>query len=313
MTTGRKVLWAVGVLVALLLIAAISIPNLLRSRIAANEAGLMGYVGRVALPQQEGGGGGGSDKQVVYASISGTNLPDKKLIHNADLDLVVSDVRAATEQIRKLVESNHGEIDKLEIRDTSVGYVSATVVVRVPASTLESALSEFKKVAVRTGREKISTRDVSREFYDNEAHMRNLRAEEQQYLAIMKQARMVKDTLDVSEKLSDVRDRIERLQAQIQLMTHDIEMSVVTIALTQESAGRALGIHWHPLRNAKIAVSELLDGLGDWMDSVIALVIKLPLILLWILTVGLVLWIVWLLGRSLWLRFLKPRLAHKTQ
>jgi len=39
----------------------------------------------------------------------------------------------------------------------------------------------------------------------------------------MKQAHTVKDTLDVSRKLSDVRNRIERLQAQIKVMTHDIE------------------------------------------------------------------------------------------
>ena len=67
----------------------------------------------------------------------------------------------------------------------------------------------------------------------------------------MKQAHTVKDTLEVSEKLSDVRDRIERLQAQIQLMTHDIEMSVVTIALTQESEARAFGIRWRPLTTRK--------------------------------------------------------------
>jgi Domain of unknown function (DUF4349) len=82
----------------------------------------------------------------------------------------------------------------------------------------------------------------------------------------MKQAHTVKDTLDVSEKLSDVRDRIERLQAQIQLMTHDIEMSVVTIALTQEFEARAFGIHWRPLKNARAAVRDLLEGLGDWVD-----------------------------------------------
>jgi uncharacterized protein DUF4349 len=74
--------------------------------------------------------------------------------------------------------------------------------------------------------------------------MRNLRAEEQQYLAIMNQAHTVKDTLEVSGKLSDVRDRIERLQAQVQLMTHDIEMSVVTIALMQESEARVFEIRW---------------------------------------------------------------------
>ena len=107
--------------------------------------------------------------------------------------------------------------------------MSATLVVRVPASGLVAALAEYKKLAVRTDHEQVSGRDVTREFYDNEAHLRNLRAEEEQYLTIMKQAHSVTDILQVSEKLSDVRDRIERLQAQIQVMNHDIEMSAVAL------------------------------------------------------------------------------------
>lgn len=307
MNNRRKALWAVAAAITLLVVAAISIPNLLRSRTAAKRDS---FITGLAAEQQEAGGGGGKDKIALYAQLV---APDKKLIHNAELELVVGDVRDAAEQIRKLVDLNHGEIDKLEIRDTTGGSVSATLAVRVPASGLENALAEFKKVGVRTEREQVSTRDVSREFYDNEAHMRNLHAEEQQYLVIMKQAHTVKDTLDVSEKLSDVRDRIERLQAQIQLMTHDIEMSVVTIALAQESEARAFGIRWRPLYNAKVAVRDLLEGLGDWFDSVVAILINLPLIALWTLTVGVILWVVWQIGRAVWLPFLKPRLAQKAQ
>jgi hypothetical protein len=161
----------------------------------------------------------------LYAQVA---APEKKLIHNAELGLMVGDVRAAAVEIRRVTELNHGEVDKLEIAQTSGGFFSATLLVRVPASGLENALAAFRKVAVRTEREQVSTRDVTREFYDNQAHMRNLCAGEQQYLAIMKQAHTVKDTLEVSEKLSDARDRIERLQTQVQLLTHDIEMSVVT-------------------------------------------------------------------------------------
>lgn len=183
--------------------------------------------------------------------------------------------------------------------------------VRVPASGLETALVGFKKVAVRTEREQVTIRDVTREFYDNEAHMRNLEAEEQQYLAIMKQAHTVKDTLDVSEKLSDVRDRIERLDAQIQVMTHDIEMSVVTIALMEESDARLFGIRWRPLHNAKIVARELLAGLGDWVDWVVAVLIKLPLIVLWVATVGGILWVLAKITRKTWLQFLKPKAPTK--
>jgi len=240
-------------------------------------------------------------------------VPDRKLIHNAELALTVVDVRTAAEQIRRITEAGRGEISNLEITEAGGGPVSATLVVRVPASGLENALTEYKKLAVRTDHEQVSGRDVTREFYDNEAHMRNLRAEEQQYLTIMKQAHTVSDTLEVSQKLSDVRDRIERLQAQIQVMTHDIELSAVSITLTQQSDTAVVGIQWRPLYNAKVAARELLVGLGEWTDWVIAVLIKLPLILLWALTVGALVWVVWKIGRAAWPRFLKAKDAGKAQ
>jgi hypothetical protein len=47
--------------------------------------------------------------------------------------------------------------------------------------------------------------DVTRQYVDEQAHLRNLRAQEAQYLTILKQAKTVKDTLDISEKLNAVR------------------------------------------------------------------------------------------------------------
>jgi hypothetical protein len=307
MTSGQKMLLAFGALLIMAFVVAVSTPNLLRSRTVANEAALIGKLHNAQNLERQGSQPG---QLALYTQLTG---PDKKLIHNAELGLIVGDVHAAAEEIRKATEMNHGELDKLEITETSSGFLSATLVVRVPASGLEDALAEFKRVAVRTDREQVSTRDVTSEFYDNEAHMRNLRAEEQQYLAIMKQAHTVKDTLEVSEKLSDVRDRIERLQAQIQVLTHDVEMSVVTIALMQESDAQVFGIRWRPLYKAKIAARELLVGLGDWLDTVVEILIKLPLIMLWTVTVGGILWAIWKIGSSVWLRLLKPKVGQKAQ
>jgi hypothetical protein len=264
MSNARKMLWAGAALLLLAFLAALSTPNLLRSRMAANEATLVSKSRRTRVTELS------DPEQGQLALHAQASSPDKKLVLNADLGLMVVDVRAAAGEIRRLTDLNNGEIDKLEITETIGGFLSATLLVRVPASGLENAVEEFKKLAVRTEREQISAHDVTREFYDNEAHMRNLHAEEQQYLAVMKQARTIKDTLEVSEKLGDVRDRIERLQTQIQLMTHDIEMSLVTVALMQESDAQVFGIRWRPMYNAKIAARELLVGLGEWLDWVVA-------------------------------------------
>lgn len=311
MNKRQKALSTVGVLL-LLFIAAVSVPNLMRSLPTPQEAAPSRLPARassnaVYLTSLDNAG----SAQPGVPADSASALPDKKLIHNAQLALTVADVRAAAEQIRRITEADHGEIDNLEVTEGS-GSVSGTLVVRVPASGLLAALAEYRKLAVRTDHEQVSGLDVTREYYDNQAHLHNLRAEEEQYVTIMKQASSVTEILAVSEKLSDVRDRIERLQAQIRVMTHDIEMSAVNISLTQQSDTRVLGIRWRPLYNAKIATHELLAGLSDWIDWVVTLLIKLPLILLWVLTVGAIVCMVWRVGRAAWPRFVKPKKAGST-
>lgn len=257
----------------------------------------------------EGGGGGGTRSGVIAGIIGGAtkvarHAPnaqamtylssredadkapspqvDKKVIRNAELSLIVSDVVQATQRIRALVEASGGDIDRLTISQTDDGARAAEIVLRVPARGLDNALDQIKRVAQRTERENVATRDVTSAFYDNEAHMRNLRAEEAQYLAIMRQAHTVKDTLEVSEKLSDVRDRIERLQTEINVMSHDIEMSVVAITLSLEP--RLAAWEWRPLHNARLAARDMFIGLGDWVDWLVSIIIHLPVIAAWLLT-----------------------------
>lgn len=311
MSKRGKALLAAGLF--LLFMAAISLSNLRRPRPGPQEAAFSGLSARapaaaLLYTRQDSAGMVQSNSPVDNAG----TIPDRRLIRNAELGLTVVDARMAADQIRKITEARGGEVDNLEVNE-SEGSVSVTLLARVPASGLVTALTDYKKLAVRTDHEQVSGRDVTREFYDNEAHLRNLRAEEAQYLTIMKQARTIADILAVTEKLSDVRDRIERLQTQIQVMTRNIEMSAVSTILTQESDTRVLGIRWRPQYSARIAIREMLAGLGDWVDWVIAVLIKLPLILLWAVTVAVLLWVAWKVGRAAWVRFVMPKNTGKAQ
>ena len=299
MSKRKKLAWS-AMAVVLLFLAAISVTNLARphsdiqsysiANTRADRASDAMMFSKDSMGLASPGAAGGARA-----------LADRKLIHNAELGLTVTDVRAAADQIQRITEAGGGEVENLEITGGN-GFVTARLVVRVPASGLVTALAEYKKLAIRTDREQITGHDVTREFYDNEAHLRSLRAEEEQYLTIMKQAHKVPDVLDVAEKLSDVRDRIERLQSQIQVMSHDIEMSAVEISLNEQVTAPVSAVEWRPWYNAKAATHELLVGLGAWMDWVVQLLIELPLFLLWTVTIGGILWTVWKMGRAVWRR-----------
>ncbi len=67
--------------------------------------------------------------------------------------------------------------------------------IRIPAARFEEARAEIRKLGLRIESEKVDAQDVTRQYVDQDANLRNLRAEEAEYLAILKQAHTVKDML----------------------------------------------------------------------------------------------------------------------
>jgi hypothetical protein len=127
--------------------------------------------------------------------------------------------------------------------------------------------------------------DVTKEYVDLEATLRNYQAEEAQYLLIMKQARTVKDTLDVSEHLSDVRGNIEKTQGELKYLQHDIEMSQINVQIRPVAMEKVMGIQWRPLYQTKLAFRDSTQALADYFDSMVAFILYLPVLFLWALTI----------------------------
>jgi hypothetical protein len=268
-----------------------------KAALMSRATGLSGYIG--------GGGGGQSvDKAVVGVALASSGQPDtldtRKIVRNGSLDLLVNDVGQSIDKIGSIVNAAGGFVEKSA--QTNSGGHSASVTVRVPAARLDQVIVQIKGLATNVDRESVEVRDVTREYIDLDARLRNAQAEEAQYLQILKRATSIKDTLDVTEKLSDVRGRIEQLQGEMKSLTAQIDMSTLEISLRAEADAAVAGIHWRPLRQAKIAVTEMLSGLGDWVDSVVAFVINLPLIAVWFVSVVALIWAALRVLRFLWRR-----------
>jgi hypothetical protein len=120
---------------------------------------------------------------------------------------------------------------------------------------------------------------------DDEAGLRNLRAEETQYLAILKQARTVKDTLAVSDELSEVRGEIEQQQAEFDTLSKQVETVAIAVSLQAEAEAQVFGLQWRPLYQIKLALRDGLDGLGDYATTMTSIIFYIPALLLWLATI----------------------------
>lgn len=269
--------WVVGGAAVTFLIAAISMPNLLRARHTSAQY--------LAAPEssREYAMAAGRPGEAVFLSPSAPPLSayNKKVIRQVALELQVSNVIDAAARLRQITATYQGDVDQVSLSTADLQSPAGQLQLRVPAARLEEALLDLKKVANNVLSERIVAVDVSHSWSDNDAQLRNLKAQEQQYLQIMKQAGTIRDTLAVAEKLGGVRGDIERLQSSMSIMALDVAMTSINIALTPVAKPNGLLADWHPLLNARSALISMLGALSSWVDLMAAIFIFLPAFVLW--------------------------------
>ncbi len=218
------------------------------------------------------------------APVADAGAADRKMVRTSSLDMVVQRPAEAAEKIRTLAERVGGFLVSSEVRGGQ-DATGGSLTIRVPAARFEEVRAEIRKLGLRIESEKVEAQDVTRQYVDQEASLRNLRAEETQYLAILKQAKTVKDTLEVSEKLSDVRGQIEQQQAEFEALSKQIETVAITVTMRAEAEAQVFGLNWRPLYQMKIAFRDGLDGVADYASSMTAILFYLPAVVLWLGTI----------------------------
>lgn len=255
---------------------------------------------------RSGGGGGRVHKDsisddasaVSLASIStvyaATESVDRKIIRNGELTLETESPTDGLRKITEAAESHGGFVVTSEFKQNPVAAgakpsQSVTVVARVPASQFASALEQIRNAGDRVVQEKVSGQDVSEEYLDVEARLRNKKALEGQFLEIMKQARKVEDALDVQNQLADVRTEIERLEGRRRFLENQAALSTITTTLQMPQpiiASTATGFG-----------ATVKHAFGDAVDtaaSIVLFVIQAAIILVPITVFfGLPGWLVW--------------------
>jgi hypothetical protein len=266
----------------MLIWAAIAIPNLRSVRVAPHGPSVAEDFapaaptnGRLSLYQERDSVKLISDAAApVAASESG-----RKLVRTSSLSMVVQHPAEIAQRITVLAQNLGGYLVSEDGGGQSA--TSGALTIRVPAARFEEARAELRKLGLRVENEKVEAQDVTRQYVDQDASLRNLHAEEAQYLSIMKQARTVKDMLAVTEKLSDVRGQIEQQQAEFNALSRQVETVSIAISLHTESEAQVAWLNWRPLYQVKMALRDGLESLANYAAAMITIFFYLPAALAW--------------------------------
>ena len=184
---------------------------------AADDEGVAG-----AAPGEEQAGGGPAGGEGYAAPI------EQRIIKTGEVSVEVSDVPAAVGRVRAFVLELNGYVGGSQAGANDQG---ATLTLRVPAANFDAALERLRAIDGEVIAEATRESDVTRQIVDLGARIANLEASEASYRVLLERAERIDDVLAVQSRLDGVRGEIEQLEAQLQEIEGDADLSTLTVSL----------------------------------------------------------------------------------
>jgi hypothetical protein len=326
--------WAFAGALIVLLVAIWGFPSLHRSREAAKLASRTGLKGFYADESQQAltapvgssepplpGGterGRNAEKQAPSSaqygasdealSEDGEEQSDKvgksgpMIARTASLAIIVKDFGPVESAVKRIMDRYKGYIGQLSTTAQPDAARTLNAILRIPSPQLEAALAELKQLG-RVEQESQSGEEVTKEYTDLAARLKNSRATEQRLLDVLrKNTGKVKDVLEVENEISRVRGEIEEMEADQRALKTRVDFATLQLSLTEDYKA---SLHVTPPSTMTRLHNAVVEGYRDVVERGIGLAV-------WLLEAGptLLLWAAFLFfpARWIWKRWLRARL-----
>lgn len=228
----------------------------------------------------------------------------RMIIRNANVTIVVRNAVEVLSRVTALAESKGGYVsDTKQWKENE--QVRATAILRVPSAQLSAVLAAIRGLAVRVESENISSQDVSQEYVDLGAQLRNLQATEVELRELLKTIRLrtqkASEVMEIYREITSVRGDIERIQGRLQYLSQMTSLSTVTVEMVPDAlAAPMVQPGWQPVAEAKAAARSLISALKALATAAIWFV-------LYVVPIAVIFIVVALIVRALVLRLRRAR------
>ncbi|MDQ3619404.1 MAG: DUF4349 domain-containing protein [Actinomycetota bacterium] len=181
-----------------------------------------------SLSVKEARAGGGS---------TATRLPSvpSSIIKNGDVSVEVErgGVEEAIQEVVRLAARYQGYVVSTTLDDSTTG--SGVVIIRIPSDRFELALGAVKDLG-DIQRQLVAGQDVTAEFVDLEARLRNWTTQEAVLLRLMDRAQTISSSIRVQAQLQQVQLEIERIRGRLNFLEDQTSLGTLAIAITEAGA-----------------------------------------------------------------------------
>src|SRR5262245_6949262 len=184
-------------------------------------------INKRAAPADGAGGGEAPKPEAEAAPVA------RKIIYTATINLVVADFDDAHRSLTNLVESHGGFVARSDVSGSPGAPRHGSWTARVPVAKFRPFVDALVALGEAT-RNQTDSQDVTDEFYDTEARVKNKKVEEERLLEHLKKSTgKLEEILTVERELARVRGEIEQAQGRLQRLGNLSALTTVTVTVQE--------------------------------------------------------------------------------
>jgi hypothetical protein len=203
---------------------------------------------------------------VVNESAPVASVKDRLVMKDSYLSLQVLKVNDVQKAIIKKAEELEGYMVSSLVTDPS-DVASATVIVRIPAKKLESALEYYRSLSLKVVSENLQGQDVTDQYVDLDTQLKIYEKTKVKFEEIFDRAVLVQDIIEIQREIINVQTSIDSIKGQQDYLVKNAAMAKITVYLSTDELALpyAPSGSWRPgviFKQAARAVAVVILGLG---------------------------------------------------
>lgn len=203
---------------------------------------------------------------VVNEPAPAANVKNRLVIQDSYLSLQVLKVNDVQKAIIKKAEELGGYMVSSLVTDPS-DVASATVIVRIPAGKLESALEYYRSLSLKVVSENLQGQDVTDQYVDLDTQLKTYEKTKAKLEEIFSNATIVQDILQIQMEIINVQASIDSIKGQQDYLVKNAAMSKITVYLATDELALPYtpSGSWRPgviFKQAARAVAVVILGIG---------------------------------------------------
>jgi hypothetical protein len=167
--------------------------------------------------------------------------PFRRVIRTGQIAIEVEKFDAAARRLLSIAEAAGGFVADSSYADEG-GTPRGTFVLRVPAARFGEVIRQVEGLGT-VQRRQISGQDVTEEYIDLEARVRNLERQEARLLTFMDRATKIPDLMAIENEVARVRGEIERFTGRLRFLANRVDLATIQAEVSQKPK-KAPGGFW---------------------------------------------------------------------